>query len=86
MKKYDPIVSASDPAITIRIPKNILRDLVSRSIENGQTVENELAKRLLRTLERDLEMIEEDNILAASAFDKVQKNPMLAIAIFAEQQ
>ena len=66
--KYDPVVEKDDPMITIQLPSNILRDLVLRSEENGTSVEVEFAVRLARSLERDLEMIEEDNTFAYKAF------------------
>lgn len=59
--------------IVIKIPKNILKDLVLRSKENGATVELELAKRLARTLEQDLAMIAEDNEFALQAFERVTR-------------
>lgn len=72
MKHYLVTTDANkDPEITLRLPQALLRDLVLRSEENGHTIETELAIRLARTLEHDLEMIEEDNQTAFNAFEIV---------------
>lgn len=71
---YKTTILQSDPEITLKIPAVLLRDLVLRSEENGSTVEHELAKRLARTLERDLEMVEEDNFQAKMAFTKIKND------------
>ncbi len=77
MKNYRVITTEKDPEISIKIPANILRDLVLRAEENGSTVELELAKRLARTLEHDLEMIEQDNAYAYAAFEMITKQEKL---------
>lgn len=76
--KYSPAVEFDDPEITLRIPTKILRDLVLRAEENGYSVENELAKRLARTLEHDFEMIAADNAKAYEAFDLIKNDPEFA--------
>lgn len=80
--EYNPTLKADDPEVTVKIPCNILRDLVARSEENGNTVEVELAIRLARSLERDLEMIAIDNNIAKEAFEKIEGDPVLAQQIF----
>ena len=72
MRGYNPMATHNDPVISISIPSHILRDLVLRSEENGSSIELELATRLARSLERDLEMIEADNAYALSAFNMNQ--------------
>ena len=73
MKQYKINTTSKDPQVTLKIPANILRDLVLRAEENGNSVEVELALRLARTLERDLDMIEQDNEYAYAAFQAVSK-------------
>jgi len=73
MKNYETTTKTTDPEVTIKVPTAILRDLVLRAEENGNTVEMELANRLARSLERDLEMIEQDNAYACAAFDMLHK-------------
>lgn len=73
MKHYAITSSIKDPDISLRLPIEILRDITTRAEENGSTIAIEIAKRLARTLERDLEMIEEDNELAFAAFEAVTK-------------
>ena len=73
MKHYETIAKTKDPEVKIKIPAAILRDLVLRAEENGNTVEVELANRLARSLERDLEMIEQDNAYAYAAFEMLKK-------------
>ncbi len=77
MTQYNPWVTKHDPEITIKVPTNILRDLVLRAEENGQSVETEFALRLARTLEHDLEMIEEDNKFACKAMEMCRSHPEL---------
>lgn len=71
--KYDPVTKKDDPVLSICMPGKILRDLVLRSEENGHTVELELALRLARSLERDLEMIAKDNDAALAAFNLINQ-------------
>ncbi len=71
MKQYEVAMRQDDPTVTLQIPAEILRDLVLRSAENGSSIAVEIATRLARTLERDLEMIEADNDLAYAAFEVV---------------
>lgn len=73
MERYQITAKANDPVINLKIPANILRDLVLRSEENGNSIEVELALRLARSLERDMAMIEEDNDLAYAAFEMINK-------------
>lgn len=68
MKYYDVNPNKDAPLISLKISSDILRDLVSRSEENGNTIEREIALRLARSLERDLIMIEQDNQLAYKCF------------------
>ena len=73
MKKNSLIVTERDPLISIRVPSHVLRDLALRAEENGHSMELEFAIRLSRTLERDLEMIAEDNDMVLIAFERTQK-------------
>ena len=84
LNKYDPVVETDDPEITLRIPTQILKDLVLRSEENGSSVEYELAKRMARSLEHDLKMIEEDNDEAVKALRRIQSDPLFASKIFSK--
>ena len=70
MKSYKLKVSECDPVIELKIPGEILRDVTLRSIENGTSIEVEIAMRLARSLERNLEMIEEDNRTIFLAFQR----------------
>ena len=69
MKAYKLFSNENDPSITIKVPSEILKDLVLRSEENGSTVEVEFARRLARSLEKDIEMINLDNQLAYELFN-----------------
>ena len=73
MFNYNPIVSSEDPMVSIQLPANIIKDLTRRSIENGHTLTMEMSIRLARSLERDLEMIAEDNEVAFRAMEMAQK-------------
>lgn len=79
MTSYDPTLTINDPTLIIQIPATILRAVVLRAEENGRDVHTEIAIRLARSLERDLEMIEQDNDMACKALDKLQNNPALAM-------
>lgn len=70
MKQYRVTIEADDPVMTLTLPVNILKDIVLRSEENGTSIESEITCRLARSLERDFEMIEEDNQLAYAAFER----------------
>lgn len=61
------------PSSTIKIPRSVLRDLVLRAEENGHSIEFEIAMRLMRSLERDLEMVAQDNEEAYQAFMMIDK-------------
>jgi hypothetical protein len=74
MKHYEVAVCSNDPEMTLKIPANILRDLVLRSEENGNSIEVELSMRLARSLERDMAMINEDNETAYAAFQVVTQS------------
>lgn len=67
-KNYEIACKIDDPEITIKLPGEILKDLVLRAQENGTSIEIEIAIRLARTLERDLEMVDMDNQLCYAAF------------------
>lgn len=54
---------------TIELPTQLLQDLALRAQENGRTLEVELALRLSLSLERDLQMVREDNEYALRAFE-----------------
>ena len=73
MPNYNPIVSSEDPMVSIQLPANIVKDLARRSIENGHTLTMEMSIRLARSLERDLEMIAEDNEVAFRAMEMAQQ-------------
>ncbi len=68
MKQYNPVLKKADPFVNIQLPKTILADLTLRSVENGASLNMEIARRLARTLERDLAMIQEDYDTAYLAF------------------
>lgn len=65
MLAYRTVLKKDDPTLTIRLPLDMVRDLVLRSEENGRDINVELAIRLARTLEHDQEMEEADRLLAA---------------------
>jgi|GEM_PF-3171652 len=69
---YNIVATNKDPQVTLRLPKKILEHLVQRATENGRTLQTELAMRLARTLENDLKMIAEDNILALRALEALR--------------
>lgn len=69
MKQYSITTTNQDPEITLKLPKDILRDLALRSEENGRGIEIELILRLAHSLERDLTMIDVDNKIAYKAFE-----------------
>ncbi len=69
MKHYNVIANKQDPEITLKLPKDLLRDLALRSEENGRSIEMELAIRLAHSLERDHDMIDQDNETAYQAFE-----------------
>ena len=69
MPNYNPIVSSEDPIVSIQLPANIIKDLARRSVENGRNLMLEISIRLARSLERDLEMIAEDNEVAFRAME-----------------
>ena len=74
MSAYQVVLNANDPEITLQVPLQILRDLVRRSEENGTTVESEMSIRLARSLERDLAMFQEDEMLAEIAYQAVSNS------------
>ena len=53
----------------IEIPTQLLQDLKLRAEENGRTLEVELELRLSHSLERDLQMIQDDNECAFRALE-----------------
>ncbi|MDO8954138.1 MAG: Arc family DNA-binding protein [Gammaproteobacteria bacterium] len=69
MSDYNIAATAKDPQVTLRLPKKILEHLALRATENGRTLHVEIAMRLARTLENDLDMIDEDEDLALLALD-----------------
>ena len=69
MKNYKCFIQCSNPEVTIKISENTLRNLTLRAEENGHTLEVELELRLSHSLERDLQMIQEDNDCALQAFE-----------------
>ncbi len=69
MKQYSVTPSKQDPEITLKLPKKLLRDLALRSEENGRSIEIELAIRLAHSLERDHDMVDQDNEIAYKAFE-----------------
>lgn len=70
--RYNIIATNKDPQVTLRLPNKIVEHLALRAIENGRTLQLEIAMRLARTLENDLEMIEEDNMLALMALEALK--------------
>ena len=49
--------------LTINMPENMLMDLMQRAKENGRDVHIEIMMRLARSLERDIEMDEQDEMM-----------------------
>lgn len=74
MKNYRVAPRVSDPTLTIRLSATMLKDLVKRSEENGRDINVELAIRLARTLENDLQRIAEDEKLSADCLAYVHAN------------
>ena len=74
MHNYRIALRANDPALSIRLPVAMLKDLVKRSEENGRDINVELAIRLARTLENDLQRIAEDEKLSADCLAYVHAN------------
>ena len=72
MKHYMIVSTTRDPEICLKVPKKMLKDLVVRAEENGHRIEVEIAMRLARSLEHDLDMIDADDQLACAAFEKIQ--------------
>jgi hypothetical protein len=70
--RYNLVASAKDPQVTLRLPAKIVEHLALRAIENGRTLNIEIAMRLARTLEHDMNMIEEDNLLALMALEALK--------------
>lgn len=73
VSEYQILADKNDPIISLKVPSQILRDIALRSEENGSTIEAELVIRLARSLERDLDMLIEDNEFALAAFAMIQK-------------
>jgi hypothetical protein len=69
---YKVVATAQDPELSLKLPSSILKDLVLRSNENGRSIEVEIAIRLARSLERDQQMLENDNLLALAAFETME--------------
>jgi hypothetical protein len=70
--RYNLVANAKDPQVTLRLPAKIVEHLALRATENGRTLQIEIAMRLARTLENDLRMVEEDNILAVIALEALK--------------
>ncbi len=68
MKHYNIELNPSNPELTIRLPLNMIKDLVQRSSENGRDINIEIMMRLARSLEKDLAMEENDRLLAAECY------------------
>ncbi len=68
MKTYDITLNQDQPELTIRLPLNMIKDLVQRSSENGRDITVEIMMRLARSLEKDLAMEEADRLLAAETY------------------
>jgi hypothetical protein len=74
------IPNDQDPTIKMPFPPELIKDLVKRSKENGQSIEVEIARRIARSLE-DVEILESDleNIQQKMAAKKPKpraKNPL----------
>lgn len=69
---YKIVATKDDPSLSLKLPQGILRDLAKRSEENGHSIEVEISLRLARSLERDQEMLENDEVLAQAAFEKIE--------------
>ena len=63
----------NDPQITIRMSPNMLKDLITRSEENGKDPTVEILTRLSRTLEKDLERDLSDQLLSAIFADHTEE-------------
>ena len=67
-KKYEIIANENSPQITLKLPADIIKDLVILSNENGTAVEVEIAIRLARSLEKHSMMKAKDDSLMFRAF------------------
>jgi hypothetical protein len=70
--QYNIVAGAKDPQVTLRLPNKIVEHLALRATENGRTLQIEIAMRLARSLERDLNMVEADNLLALMALEALK--------------
>ena len=53
LKEYRVWLKKEDPLLTAQLPAPIVKAVTQRAIENGHSVEVEIATRLARTLEQD---------------------------------
>ena len=53
LKEYRVWLKTDDPSLTAQLPAPIVKAVTQRAIENGHSVELEIATRLARTLEMD---------------------------------
>lgn len=53
LREYRIWLKKEDPSLTAQLPAPILKAITHRAIENGHSVEVEIATRLARTLEMD---------------------------------
>ena len=70
---YKVSLKGSTAEVTIKLPRQVVRDLVLRSEENGRDVNVEILLRLVRTLENDLEMAKQDRELAEQCYHLFNK-------------
>lgn len=69
---YTIATNQEDPTVQIQLPEKIVQDLVLRAEENGRHIEVEIALRLVRTLERDLDRLVEDEVMQAILDNRLQ--------------
>ncbi len=68
MKTYNITLNPENPELTIRLPLDIIKDLVQRATDNGRDITVEMMIRLARSLENNLAMEENDRLLAAECY------------------
>ncbi len=70
--QYQIATNQEDPSVQIQLPEKIVQDLVLRAGENGRHIEVEIALRLARSLERDLDRLMEDEVMQAILDNRLQ--------------
>ena len=61
--RYRFNTNATDPVLCATLPQAMYDDLASKAAENGRTIDVELMIRLARTLEKDAEIMAQDELI-----------------------